>query len=475
MCRASFATPVQNHTHKPILFPVLRPGHILALIVLALLCLGLVMVTSAGMRIEPIAEDGSIPTSMPRTIWDVLASGGAARSLVYLSLALLAITIASRMPIRRALDATRHDPAPRSHAHALRILALATLALLAILALVYIPGLAPIINGARRWLRIPIPGIGDVSIQVSEIAKWAMVFLLAAYAAMQGPRLRLFLTGLTPALIALGLVCAMIILEDLGTAALIAAVGVLILWAGGARLAHFLAFAPAAVAGLIAAVWFSPYRVARLLAFLDPYADPQGIGYHMIQSMRAVAAGEVAGQGLGFGLQKHGYLPEDTTDFLFAVICEELGVAGAVLVVALFLGLLTTGLWIMRKEPTVAGRLLTLGILATVGLQAAINLIVVTGLGPTKGIALPLVSAGGTGWILTAASIGLLIALDRDHAVPSPHLSVDTSPTSSPTVREGFAGCRGHGSALPRSQPTPHQTLPQPTPPHTPAPRLAAP
>ncbi len=428
----------QNRADGPILSEVLRPGHIIALCALALLSLGVVMVTSAGMRIEPIAADGSIPATLPRTIFDVLASANVGRSLAYMVLALGAMWAASRLPIRRILNAVRYEPGDASQRQALILLAVATAAMLAILALVYIPGLAPVINGARRWLRLPIPGLGVVSIQVSEIAKWGMVALLAAYATWQGPRLRQFFVGLAPGLVALGLVAAIIVLEDLGTAALIVVVGVMILWAGGARWQHFLAFAPPAIAGLLAAVWFSPYRVARLIAFVDPYSDPQGIGYHMIQSMRAVASGEGAGRGLGFGLQKYGYLPEDTTDFLFAIICEELGLAGAFMVVALFAGLLTAGLWVIRREPAIAGKLLGLGILLTVGLQAMINLIVVTGVGPTKGIALPLVSAGGTGWILTAASLGLLLAMDRDHALGSP--ATIGSPATAKSIGSGGAG-----------------------------------
>jgi cell division protein FtsW len=160
----------------------------------------------------------------------------------------------------------------------------------------------------------------------------------------------------------------------------------------------------------------SEYRVKRIMAFVDPYADPQGIGYHTIQSLVAVAGGEGFGRGLGHGLQKFGYLPEDRTDFLFAIICEELGIAGAALVITLFLTLLFASLAVAARERSPLLRLFTLGVIATVCLQAIINLAVVTGLAPTKGIALPLLSSGGTGWILTAFSLGLLIAIDRGNA-----------------------------------------------------------
>ena len=165
---------------------------------------------------------------------------------------------------------------------------------------------------------------------------------------------------------------------------------------------------------LAAATVSSPYRLDRWRAWVDPYQDPQGIGYHVIQSMTTVAGGGLAGRGLGNGVQKFGYLPEDTTDFIFAVICEEMGLVGATVVVSLFGGLLLCGWSIIRRCDDPFRRLLGLGILLTLGLQALINLAVVTGLAPTKGIALPLVSAGGTGWVLTAFSLGLLVSMGRE-------------------------------------------------------------
>jgi cell division protein FtsW len=177
---------------------------------------------------------------------------------------------------------------------------------------------------------------------------------------------------------------------------------------------------PVMVAGVVAAIITSPYRVKRILAFLDPYDDPKGIGYHTIQSLLAIANGGGFGRGLGHGLQKFGYLPEDRTDFIFAVICEELGVAGAALVMGLFGTLVWTGFTIMQRETNAMLRLVTMGVIATVGTQAVINLLVVTGMAPTKGIALPLLSYGGTGWILTAFSLGLVIAIDRTQARAMP-------------------------------------------------------
>jgi len=203
----------------------------------------------------------------------------------------------------------------------------------------------------------------------------------------------------------------------LGTAALIGAVAVLVLLAAGARMRHVALLMPVGAMALAAGVLAEPYRVRRLTAFIDPYADPAGAGYHAIQSMAAVAGGGGFGRGLGFGLQKFGYLPEDQTDFIFAIINEELGIVGAALVISLYLGLLWSGWSIVRRDSSAVMRLVGLGVLATIGLQAIINLAAVTGLGPTKGIALPLISSGGTGWMLTAASLGVLVGMDRAQAL----------------------------------------------------------
>jgi cell division protein FtsW len=176
---------------------------------------------------------------------------------------------------------------------------------------------------------------------------------------------------------------------------------------------HVALLAPVPIAGLAAAILTSPYRLDRVRAFLDPYQDPQGIGYHLLHSLGTISGGGLLGRGLGNGVQKFGYLPEDTTDFIFAIVCEELGLLGASAVIALFGLLMWCGWAIVGRLEHPFDRLAALGITLTVGLQALLNLAVVTGLAPTKGIALPLISAGGTGWVLTAFSLGLVISLGR--------------------------------------------------------------
>jgi cell division protein FtsW len=323
----------------------------------------------------------------------------------------------------------------RDHRSGLMVLALGCGMLLAILGLVYLAGIGKSAKGAERWLRIPMPVIGQLSVQPSEIAKWTLLGVVAWYATKRAAILPLFWAGLVPALIGVGAVAGLIVKEDLGTGALVGAAAALVLIAGGAKLWHLLLLSPLALGAVVAAIATSSYRVKRITAFLDPYADPQETGYHMIQSMGAVSSGGLFGRGLGNGIQKFGYLPEDTNDFIFAIICEELGAPGALMVITLFICLLWASYIIVAREHNRLLKLFALGIVATVGLQALINLAVVTAMGPTKGIALPLVSSGGTGWTLTAFSLGLLIAIGRTQSVAvqtydEPALAVRPAPNT---------------------------------------------
>ncbi len=404
---------------------MLRLGHFIAIGVIALLTIGVVMVNSAGMSVAPIGGDGSAAEGV--TPESVLLS----RSTVYMLLALAALIGGAIFPIRGFAERFgRPDEMGGGGRQGWKADAMALVAgsfvLIAVMAMVYMPGIGKSVNGAQRW--IAVPGMSGFSFQPSEIAKWGMCGLIAWYGARRTFSLGGFLTGLAPALIATGAVAAFIILEDLGTGVLVGAVACLVLVAAGARFWHFLMMVPLAGMGLLAAIMTSPYRIKRIMTFINPYEDPQGDGYHMIQSMAAVAGGNGFGRGLGHGLQKFGYLPEDQTDFLFAIICEELGIAGAVVVIGLFAVLIFSGLAIAMREREPMLKLLAISVTATVGLQALINLAVVTGLGPTKGIALPLVSSGGTGWILTAFSLGLLVSINRGQEEPEDYPSHATAP-----------------------------------------------
>jgi cell division protein FtsW len=218
-----------------------------------------------------------------------------------------------------------------------------------------------------------------------------------------------------------------VVVEDLGTGALIGAVSALLLLAGGAKWWHFAALSPIPIAGVVAAIMTSDYRMNRIMAFADPYKDAEGIGYHTVQSLIAVSSGGGPGLGLGNSVQKLGYLPEGRTDFLFAILCEELGIGGAALVIFMLLGIVWAGVRIARDERSPMLRLIALGIVSTIALQAIINLAVVTAMAPTKGIALPLISSGGTGWLMTSFCLGIVIAIGRGHAR---HAHDHSQPTS---------------------------------------------
>ena len=365
---------------------MLRAAHLLQLTVISLLGLALVMVPSAGLSVEGHLA----PTAFLKN-----------RHTIYATLAIAALLLTSRIDARQLFFGRGlKNPVPW--------LIFLTVGLLVATA---VPGVGVTVNGARRWL--PLWPQWGLTFQPSEMAKWAVVLAIASWCARRRGVLGRFRYGLAPPLLLIATICGLIVISDLGTAVLVGLVGVGLLLAGGARLIHLIAIVPVGFAAIAFVIVRTPFRLARLTAFLDPWSDPAGTGYHPIQSMLAFARGGLAGRGLGNGIQKFGYLPEDTTDFLFAIICEELGLCGAVLVVALYLLLLGAGIAVMLDCRDVFGRLLTLGVLLAVGLQALINLAVVTVMMPTKGIALPLLSAGGTGWILTAGAIGLLASLDE--------------------------------------------------------------
>ena len=353
-----------------------------------LLLLGVVMVNSAGLSLSTEAS------LSPR---DVLLG----RTTQLAALAMVLMMIGSWVPIWR-LSQWRGW---RSPTWWLTAICAGSLALL------YVPGVGRTVNGALRWVQI-----GPVGFQPSEIVKWVVPVMLATYAGRRAATMGRFTAGVLIPMTIVGILCAVIATEDLGTAVLVGTVSAAMLVAAGAPVWHMLLPAPAAVAGFVWFVMSSPYRLDRLRAFIDPYQDPQGIGYHVIQSMAAIGGGGLAGRGLGNSVQKFGYLPEDTTDFIFAIICEELGVAGAVLVVALYAMILLAGVSICRRAVEPFERLVCLGVTLTIGVQAVINMAVVTGSVPTKGIALPLISAGGTGWALTAFCIGLVVSIDRHRA-----------------------------------------------------------
>ena len=356
----------------------MAPRDVVLIVATALLALGAVAVQSAGMTVTQSGTVADLATN---------------RTTLLAIAAVAALLLGRSIPIAWTTS---------------RMVAVTSIVVAGVLlALVLVPGIGSKVNGARRWINF-----GPIGFQPSELAKWALLLFLAWYGATRVRHMGQFRRGLLPALAVVGLLCGLILLEDLGTAVLIGTVATIMLIAAGARLKHMIMLAVPAAAALFVAIAVEPYRLKRLQIFLDPWADPEGKGYHVIQSMAAIHGGGIGGRGLGNGIQKFGYLPEDTTDFIFSIITEEFGLLGATLVVGLFIALLWAGWRIVTSQVRPERQLLALGIVAMISLQTLMNLLVVTGLAPTKGIALPLVSSGGTGWVMTAFMLGVLARLD---------------------------------------------------------------
>lgn len=280
---------------------------------------------------------------------------------------------------------------------------------LLLLVLVLVPGFGVESHGAQRWLRL-----GPLQFQPAEAAKLVVVLLLARTLSRRPERLERFWDGLFPQLCLVGAVAALVAAErDLGNVLVIGALALVMLFLAGARLAHLAAVVAAALPWVAWKVFEEAYRLERVFAFLDPWADPYGSGWQVIQSLVAIGSGGLFGVGLGAGVQKRSYLPEPQTDFIFAVVGEELGLAGTLLVVTLFLFVAWRGVRVALRAPTPFARLLAAGLTTLVTLQALLNMMVCTSLVPTKGLPLPFFSAGGSALVVDLAAAGLILACSR--------------------------------------------------------------
>jgi cell division protein FtsW len=279
----------------------------------------------------------------------------------------------------------------------------------ALLVLVLVPPIGQAINGTRRWIRL-----GPVSFQPAELAKLTLVVYLAAFLAKNREALDHFRQGLLPPLVVAGMFGALVLAQpDLGNCLTLIALTFALLFLAGGRLRHLgLVLAPAVPLTAIA-IWAAPYRLRRITAFLDPWSDPRGSGFQIIQSWLAFGNGGVLGQGIGASKQKLFYLPEPHTDFIFAIIGEELGFLGAVAIVALFMVLVWRGLRIGLRAPDPFGAYLALGITVLIAIQTLVNLGVVMGLLPTKGLPLPFISFGGSALLVTMLSTGVLLNISQ--------------------------------------------------------------
>jgi cell division protein FtsW len=283
---------------------------------------------------------------------------------------------------------------------------LALIAAVVLCALVLVPGVGMLVNGARRWI-----GLGSFSLQPSELAKLCLIVYLAGYLARHHKALEHdVVVALRPAIL-IGLVCSLILLQpEFGAVVVIAVITAGMLFIGGARVRHFLALLLAAALLLALLSVLQPYRVQRLVTFLDPWSEAFGSGYQLTQALIAFGRGEWFGLGLGEGIQKLFYLPEAHNDFIFAVIVEELGLVGAVgvfvLLMAIALRILRIGHEALREERYFAGYL-CYGCALLIGVQCLINVGVNTGMLPTKGLTLPFVSYGGNSLMVCCAAMGL--------------------------------------------------------------------
>ena len=294
---------------------------------------------------------------------------------------------------------------------------------LLLLAATFVPVIGREVNGARRWL-----SLGALTFQPSELAKFTVVVYLSYSIAKKGERIRDFAQGLVPVFVVTGMFIGVVVFQpDFGTAMMLAGVTFIMLFVGGARIAHLcgvlLVFLPVAYFAVVE----TAYRARRIFAFLDPWSDPQGAGYQIIQSFLAFGSGGIFGRGLGEGRQKLLFLPERHSDFIYAVIGEEVGIIGALVVLVLFCIILWRGVVISLTVKERFSSLLAVGITVLISLQAFINMAVVTGILPTKGTVLPLVSFGGSSLVVTLVAIGVLLNISREAVHGGSGMTLPTS------------------------------------------------
>ena len=285
---------------------------------------------------------------------------------------------------------------------------------LVLLCLVLIPGIGRLVNGSRRWLPI-----GPVGIQVSEVVKMTMTFYLAGYLVRQKDIVTDSIFGFIKPMVVLALTAVLLLLEpDFGATVVIAGTVMGVLFLAGVKLRYYIGLLILVVTAFAALAVSSPYRVARLTGFLNPWADQYKTGYQLTQSLIAFGRGGWMGTGLGDSVQKLFYLPEAHTDFLFAVLAEELGLIGILLVLTLYSILIYRGLvigYVAHCQERFFASYTAYGFTFWLGLQAAINMGVNSGLLPTKGLTLPLLSYGGASMIVNCTVIALLLRIDHEN------------------------------------------------------------
>ncbi|MDI9440670.1 MAG: putative lipid II flippase FtsW [Firmicutes bacterium] len=264
-------------------------------------------------------------------------------------------------------------------------------------------------SGVARWIRV-----FGFNLQPSELTKLIMVNYAAVYLSTKRENTRKFFQGLLPLLVLTGIQFVLILLEpDFGTGVALLFTVMLMIFAGGAHLGQLVLVGLMSVPALVYLVFTKEYRMRRFFAFLNPWADPTNTGWNVIQSLLAIGSGGLFGLGLGSSRQKFSYLPEHHTDFIFAILCEELGFLGGIAVLVLFFVIGWRGLRVAMRAPDLYGSLLAIGITAMIAFQALLNIGVVTGSLPVTGIPLPFISHGGSSLLVSLAGIGILLNISR--------------------------------------------------------------
>ena len=397
------------------------------LVVVALLCvIGLVMVGTAS-SVVSIATYG--------TPWAILIREG-----MWMAIGVAALGLAIRVDYRKL---RRFSP----------LLLLITFGLLFV---VLVPGLGVHVQGSSRWV-----GFGQFRLQPSELMKLALTLFAADFISRRLDEDASDRRIIGPLLLVTGFACVLILAQpDMGTAMVLGCIALALLFVSGVRLGPVMkVMAALAGLGVIVAV-ASPYRRARLLSFVDPSAHGSGSGYQVVQSLIGLGSGHLFGQGLGGGQEQWGFLPNAHTDFIFSVIGEELGIAGALLVLALLCGFLWLGIRAATQSPDRFGALLALGLVAWVGAETLINVGAVVGVLPVTGIPLPFISFGGSSLVITMAAAGVLINVAREGeaagtlriAGPSRARTKNRSRAADGThgAHGGHGGHRGAGAASTR-------------------------
>ena len=315
------------------------------------------------------------------------------REIIYLLLGMLALYYGFRMGIDNL----------RSKAYIIFTVSIV------LLILIFIPGVARKVLGASRWI-----DLGIISFQPSELIKFSMVLFLARWLTEKKELVKSFTQGILPPLLCLGLVGVLIIKQpDLGTFIVVAAAVFAMLFVGGMEAWQLAVLGLSGIAGIVVLSVTSAYRLRRLTAYFDPWKDPQGVGFHIIQSLLAIGSGGLLGLGLGASRQKFFYLPQQFTDFIFAILNEELGLLGGATVIILFVVFAARGFRIAIETNDRFKSLLAVGLTAWLTVQALTNILVVLGLIPTTGIPLPFISYGGTATIINLFAAGVILNLSR--------------------------------------------------------------